>query len=66
MTRYSEEIRAEETKLKEESRSTRTRYNTALEAEGDDATAAGSQFGAGGSSEIGRTVSWSGAGTSAV
>ena len=48
---YSEEIRAEETKLKEESRSTRTRYNTALEAEGDDATAAGSQFGAGGSSE---------------
>ena len=41
---YTEEIRAEETKLKDESRSTRTRYNTALEAEGDDATAAGAQF----------------------
>ena len=41
---YSEEIRAEETTLKDESRSTRTRYETALVAEGDDATEAGSQF----------------------
>ena len=48
---YGEEVRAEEVKLQEESREVRTRYNSALVAEGDDAHLAGSQFGAGGSSE---------------
>ena len=48
---YNEEVRAEETKLQEESRSTRTRYETALIGEGDDARLASAQFGAGGSSE---------------
>ena len=48
---YSEEVRAEETKLQTESRETRTRYESALIAEGDDAHKAGSQFGAGDSTE---------------
>ena len=48
---YSEEIRSEETKLQTESRETRTRYESALIAEGDDAHKAGSQFGAGDSTE---------------
>ena len=48
---YSEEIRSEETKLQTESRETRTRYESALIAEGDDAHKAGSQFGAGDSAE---------------
>ena len=48
---YSEEIRSEETKLQTESRETRTRYESALIAEGDDAHKAGSQFGAGDTSE---------------
>ena len=48
---YGEEVRSEETKLQEESREVRTRYNSALVAEGDAADQAGSEFGAGGSSE---------------
>ena len=48
---YSEEVRSEETKLQTESRETRTRYESALIAEGDDAHKAGEQFGATGSSE---------------
>ena len=41
---YGEEVRAEETKLQDESREARTRYNSALVAEGDDAAVAGAQF----------------------
>ena len=48
---YNEEIRAEEVQLQEESRAVRTRYESALVAEGEDEHLKGSQFGAGGSSE---------------
>ena len=41
---YSEEVRAEETKLQTENRETRTRYESALLAEGADAQHAGEQF----------------------
>ena len=44
-------MRAEETKLQTESRETRTRYESALIAECDAAHKAGSQFGAGDSTE---------------
>ena len=48
---YSEEVRAKETKLQEESRNSRTRYESALVAEGDDAQLAGAQFSRGDSPE---------------
>ena len=48
---YGEEVRAEEVKLQEESQATRTRYESALLAEGDEAHLAGERFGAGGSAE---------------
>ena len=48
---YGEEVRAEEVKLHEESREVRTRYTSALVAEGEDEHLKGAQFGASGTSE---------------
>ena len=48
---FTDEVRQESDKLGTEYRDTETKYRAALVSEGDDAHLAGSQFGAGGSSE---------------